>query len=438
MSKVIEQPRYSCALGAQQTVVAIKRAVPVLHSGPGCCNKISSLIGQGEAYAGGSTIPCTNSNERDVVFGGVEKLRSVVNGALQVIDADLYVILTGCTASIVGDDIDSVAQEFRDAGKPVVAAETGGFKTNNYRSHEVVVNSVIDQYVDSHRAEGGIQKGLVNVFATVPYQDPYWNGNLAEIKRVLEGIGLKVNILFGQESEGISEWKTIPNAEFNIVVSSWVGLGIAEHLKQKYGTPYFHFPYLPVGGVETSKFLRQTAEFAGLDSKRVDAFIDREERKFYSFIERMADFLLEFRYGLPRRFYSILDASYAIGFAKYLVNELGIVPAQQFVVDNVPDEFRDQIRGEFAHLSDRRSVPVEFETDGGIIQQKIRQDENKTRALILGSGWDRDLAKDLNADLLILSVPVEYRLILNCGYAGYNGGLRVIEDIYDRVLNTYR
>ena len=152
----------------------------------------------------------------------------------------------------------------------------------------------------------------------------------------------------------------------------------------------------------------------------------------------MADFLLEFRSGLPRRFYSILDASYAIGFAKYLVNELGIVPARQFVVDDTPEEFRDEIRGEFAHLTDRRSVPVEFETDGGIIQQKIRQDENKTRALILGSGWDRDLAKDLNADLLILSVPVEYRLILNCGYAGYRGGLRVIEDIYDRVLNTYR
>lgn len=80
----------------------------------------------------------------------------------------------------------------------------------------------------------------------------------------------------------------------------------------------------------------------------------------------------------------------------------------------------------------------EFETDGGVIQQKIREDENRTRALILGSGWDRDLAKELHADLLTVGVPVEYRLILNCGYAGYNGGLRVIEDIYDRVLDTYR
>lgn len=438
MSKLIEQPRFSCALGAQQTVVAIPRAVPVLHSGPGCCNKITGLIGQGEAYAGGSTIPCTNANERDVVFGGVDKLRSVLNGALHVVDADLYVILTGCTASIVGDDVDSVAQEFRAAGKPVVCAETGGFKMNNYRSHETVVNAVVDQYVDAHRAPGGVKKGLVNVFATVPYQDPYWNGNLAEIKRVLEGIGLSVNILFGQESEGLSEWKNIPNAEFNVVASSWVGLGIAEHLKKKYGTPYVHFPYLPVGGVETGRFLRRVSEFGGLDKKRTEAFIGREERKFYSFIERTADFMLEFRYGLPRRFYSILDASYAVGLSKYLLNELGILPARQFVVDDTPEEFRQAIRDEFSHLSDRRSAEVEFETDGGAIQQKIREDENRTRALILGSGWDRDLARELGADLLILSVPVEYRLVLSCGYAGYNGGLRLIEDVYDRVLNTYR
>ena len=438
MSKIIEQPRFSCALGAQQTVVAIKRAVPVLHSGPGCSNKITSLIGQGEAYAGGSTIPCTNASEREVVFGGVEKLGSVLGGALQVVDADLYVILTGCTAAIVGDDVDSVAQEYRRQGYPVVSADTGGFRTNNYSSHELVVNSIVDQYTDAHRAEGGVQKGLVNVFATVPYQDPYWNGNLAELKRVLQGIGLKVNILFGPDSEGLSEWQSILNAQFNLVVSSWVGIGIAEHLKEKYGTPWFHFPYLPVGGLETGKFLRQVGGFAELESSAVEAFIEKEERKFYDCFERMADFLLEFRYGLPRRFYSILDSSYAIGFSRFLLNELGIVPATQFVVDDAPEAFQEEIRRQFAQISERRSVPVEFETDGGAVQAKIRADENKSRALIFGSAWDRDLAKVLHADLLILSVPVEYRLIMNCGYAGYNGGLRAVEDIYDRVLDTYR
>jgi nitrogenase molybdenum-iron protein beta chain len=438
MSTFIEQPRYSCALGAQQSVVAIKRAVPIVHAGPGCSGKITRLIGQGEGYAGGSTIPCTNSSEAEIVYGGEEKLKSVIEGAFKVIDADLYVVLTGCTSDIVGDDVGSVAGEFQRQNKPIVYAETGGFKSNNYVSHDIVVNAIIDQYVDKFCLDKSVTKGLVNVFATLPYQDPYWNGNLEEMKRILEGIGLKVNILFGAESAGVAEWQTIPKAQFNIVVNAWSGLGIAQHLEEKYGTPYIHFPYLPIGGKETTKFLRQVASGMVLEHNQVEAFITKEEEKFYMHIERMADFLLEFRYGLPRRFYTLLDASYAVGFSKYLLNELGILPAKQFIIDNTPEKFQASIREEFQYISEFRSAEVAFVADGGAIQEEIQADENKSRALILGSSWERDLAKNLGADLLIVSAPISYRLVLNCGYVGYHGGLRVVEDIYDRVLETYR
>ncbi len=438
MSKIIEQPRFSCALGAQQTVVAIKRGVPILHSGPGCSNKISSLIGQGEGYAGGNTIPCTNATETDVVFGGEKKLKDVIEGSFKVIDADLYVVLTGCTSDIVGDDVGSVTIEYQKEDKPIVYVETGGFKSNNYVSHSKVVNAIIDQYVDKFKNDGGVKKGLVNLFATVPYQDPYWSGNLEEIKRVLENIGLEVNVLFGNESKGVEEWKTIPNAEFNIVASSWVGLDIAEHLKKKYKTPYIHFPYLPIGAIATSKFLRQVGEFGHLNKQDVEDFIKKEEEKFYFHIEKTADFMLEFRYGLPRRFYSILDASYSIGFSKFLLNELGILPEKQFIVDDTPEQYKEAIIKEFENISEFRSAKVEFNVDAGAVQIEIEKEQQENRALIIGSGWDRDLATKLKADLLIVSVPVTYRLVLNCGYAGYNGGLRAIEDIYDRVLNTYR
>ena len=438
MANFIEQPRFSCALGAQQSVVAIKRAVPILHAGPGCSNKINCLIGQGEGYAGGNTIPCTNASESEIVCGGERRLKEVIEGSFKVIDADLYVVLTGCTSDIVGDDVGRVTAEFQDLDRPIVFAETGGFKSNNYVSHEKVVNAIIDQYVDKFRSNRATKKGLVNVFSVIPYQDPYWNGNLQELKRILEGIGLEVNILFGQDSRGIEEWKTIPEAEFNLVISAWEGLGIAENLKNKYGTPYMHFPYLPIGGNETSKFLSQVGEFSSLERTQVQGFIKKEEEKFYSHIERTANFMLEFRYGIPRRFYTLLDATYAMGFSKFLLNELGILPAKQFIVDDTPEIFRESIRKHFAEISEFRSAEVDFIIDGGKIHEEIKKDDHKNRALILGSGWERDIAKEISADLLIISAPVFYRLVLNCGYAGYAGGLRAIEDIYDRVLDTYR
>lgn len=443
MPKLIEQPRFSCAIGAMQSVVAIKRGVPILHSGPGCASQVNSLFSQGEGCAGGSTIPCTNAEEKDVVFGGEIKLKSVIDGSFKIIDADLYVVLTGCTAAIVGDDVGSVVTEYQDEDKPVVYVETGGFKSNNYVSHSEVVNAIIDQYVDKFKNSNGVKKGLVNLFATIPYQDPYWNGNLEELKRLLEGIGLEVNVLFGNESNGVEEWKTIPNAQFNILVNAWAGLDIVKHLEEKYKIPYFQFPYLPIGGIETSKFLREVAEFSKLDKEKVDAFIKHEEEKYYSHIEKTADFMLEFRYGIPRRVYSIADATYVIGFNKFLLNELGIIPGKQFIVDDTPEKYKESIRKQFENISEykARIVEVEFNPDAGSNAVKIEEDFNNNpdkRTLILGSGWDKDLADRIKADLLIISVPVTYRLVLNCGYAGYAGGLRAIEDIYDRVLATYR
>ena len=130
MSTAIEQPRHFCTLGAQQSVVAIERAIPIIHAGPGCSGKLWGGLSfcngfQGAGYAGGGAIPCTNSGEREVVFGGEERLRQVIEGALKVMDADLFVVLTGCTADIVGDDTATVVREFRAEGVPIVFAETG-------------------------------------------------------------------------------------------------------------------------------------------------------------------------------------------------------------------------------------------------------------------------------------------------------------------------
>jgi nitrogenase molybdenum-iron protein beta chain len=127
-----------------------------------------------------------------------------------------------------------------------------------------------------------------------------------------------------------------------------------------------------------------------------------------------------------------------MGFSKFLLNELGIIPAKQFIVDDTPEIYRESIIKHFAEISEFRSADVDFIIDGGKIHEQIRGDEHKNRALILGSAWERDIANEIGADLLIVSVPVFYRLVLNCGYAGYTGGLRAIEDIYDRVLGTYR
>lgn len=445
MSNVIEQERYTCAIGAMQSVVAIPRAVPILHAGPGCGEMIAGFFERSTGYAGGSTSPCTNFSEREVVFGGIERLREIVANTYKVLDTDLQVILTGCTSGIVGDDVDALADEFRDEGKPVVAVETAGFKCNNYEAHSLVVNAIIDQYVDrfSDENESRSESNTVNLFASLPYQDPFWKGNLNEYKRLLEGLGLKVHVLFGPLSGGVEEWKRIPRANFNILVSPWYGQPIVDHLKTNYGQPYTWFPHIPIGANAAEKFLRQVLDFAleqnaDVDRERGEAFIRREREAYYEEIDNLATFLMEFRYGLPTYVHILHDAGYVAGLSKFLLHEVGIVPKEQFVTDNTPDKFKERIVAELASASGKREIPITFEPDAGLAQEAVRKIKHSGRGLIIGSGWDKELAREKDYDFLSAALPSPYRLVLTTGYVGFSGGLRVIEDIYHNVLATYR
>lgn len=444
-SGLIEQERYVCAIGALQSVVAIPRAVPILHSGPGCGDMIQGFFERSTGYAGGSTSPCTNFSEREVVFGGIDRLRGIIANTYKVLDTDLQVVLTGCTAGIVGDDVDSLVEEFREEGKPIVSVETAGFKSSNFVSHSVVVNAIIDQYVGRFEDENPVrsEKNTVNLLASLPYQDPFWKGNLSEYKRLLEGIGLRVHVLFGPESGGVSEWRRIPRANFNILVSPWHGQPIAEHLKEKYGQPFTHFPHIPIGANETERFLRQVIAFAKEQGARIDeanaeAFLQGEIHAYYEEIDNLATFLLEFRYGLPNHVHIFHDAGYVLGLSKFLLHETGIVPKEQFITDNTPEKVQPGLIAELKTTSDKREIPLYFEPDAGRAQDILRGISHSGRGLIIGSGWEKELAKEKNADFLSAALPSPYRLVLTTNYAGFTGGLRVIEDIYNTVLPTYR
>ncbi len=437
MSEIIQGPRHFCALGAQQTVTSIERAIPIVHAGPGCSAKLFQAMAcsagnQGAGYAGGDSIPCSNMIERDVVFGGEDKLRSLIEGTLKIMDGDFFVVLTGCTADLVGDDVGSIVREFQDRGIPIVFAETGGFKGDAYKGHELVLQAIIEQHLQAAAVK---QQGFVNVFAAVPGHDPFWEGDLHELKRLLNSIGLRANILFGYGSGGIDALNAIPAAEFNLVVSPYIGLKAAQLLEKKFGTPYLHYPVLPIGATETGKFLGAVGDFAGIDRKFIDKIIKNKEDEYYHYLSRSADFLIESRYNLPKRFFNINDASYALAVSRFLVNDMGYIPAHQFITEDVPAEFRQDVADYFQELAPGISSGVTFSQDGGVINEAIQGFDNTTPPLLLGSSWDVDVADWVNGIHLSMGLPITDRLILYHTYVGYRGGLNLVEDIYTKLLS---
>lgn len=437
MSELLQEPRHFCALGAQQTVTAIERVIPIVHAGPGCSAKLTIAMSscgghQGTGYAGGDAIPCSNLIESDVVFGGENKLRKLIEGTLKVMDGDFFVVLTGCISDIVGDDVGSVVREFQERGVPIVYAETGGFKGDSYKGHDAVLEAIINQYLKPSDKK---VLGLVNVFASAPNHDPFWEGDLNEIKNLLSSIGLKANILFGYNSGGVEALDAIPSAEFNLVISPWLGIKAAELLEKKFGTPYLHYPVLPIGGVETSKFLRTVGEYAKVASDILDKVIKEKEDEYFHYLVRAADFLIQSRYDLPKKFFIINDSSYTLGISKFLVNDLGLLPAHQFITEDVPEEYRERIVEYFKDFPLNISADISFSQDGGEINEEIINYDINTTPLILGSSWDVDIAGELGGVHLSIGLPISDRLILNHTYVGYRGGLNLVEDIYSKLLS---
>jgi nitrogenase molybdenum-iron protein beta chain len=227
------------------------------------------------------------------------------------------------------------------------------------------------------------------------------------------------------------------------LISPWFGLPIVAYLEEKYGQPCYRFPYLPIGGNETTRFLRELAAYADsrgaeLDHNRIEGFIRREELVFYEEIDNLATFLLEFRYGLPSYVHIIHDASYVLGMTVFLLHEVGIVPQELFITDNTPPDFREEIVKTAAGFSAKRTIPIAFRNDAGLAQEEILRANHEGRGLIIGSGWDKDLARKKGCDFLSAALPSPYRLVMTTGYAGYRGGLRLIEDIYNTALAAYR
>jgi nitrogenase molybdenum-iron protein beta chain len=434
----IEQVRYVCSLGALTSVIAIPGAIPIAHCGPGCATKQFQALSSIHAYQGGEFhVPSTNCGNREVIFGGADRLDELIATTLKVMEADLFVVQSGCIPGLVGDDVASVVEKYQRRGVPIVFAETSGYRGNNFTGHETVIRAIVDQYVGAY--DGPREAGLVNVWSLLPYQNPFWRGDLAEIRRMLEGIGLRVNILFGPSSAGVAEWRSVPQAQFNLVLSPWLGVATARHLERKYGQPFLHVPAIPIGAKRCSAFLRQVTEFAGLDRRRTEAFIAGEEKEYYIYLRDFAAFYAgcTSQYQLPSQLVVVSESAYNLAVTAFMADQLGLVPGRQIITEAPPEAFRDDIRAQYRALAEGVSADVAFVEDGYRMHQMIRDaDFAGQLPIVFGSTWEGELARDLGAPLVEISYPTTDEVVLSRAYVGYRGALALIERTYTTVVRA--
>jgi nitrogenase molybdenum-iron protein beta chain len=436
MSTIIDRPRFDCALGGALALArAIPRVIPITQASIGCAynyyiggNTGAGYLGGG--YCGATSTPSSNVSEREVVFGGEGRLEEQIRTTVEVVDGDLYLVISGCMVEMIGDDIKSVVEQL-DVKVPVLAVPTPSFKGNSNYGYDLILELLIREYITKQEAK---KRKKVNVFGVIPGGDVFYKGNLKEIKRLLALIGVEANTLFG-EGETLDDIKNAGDAELNIIVSDVFAPLSEKAFKEVHGIPALR-EQLPVGFLQSKRFLINVGKALGISEAEVETALKAEEEIYFEYFERISDSYIDF--DLQRYAVIAADANYAPALTEFVSDELGWIPHLTLVTDALTAVEQTALEKRFSHYESGLIPAVHFNPGASSLRHYLTDSWERNRnhvyyeplgpIVLFGSSFERDFAEENGYPLLNISFPVTNRVIFNRGYAGITGGLTLAED----------
>lgn len=280
--------------GVYRAVAFAKGVAVIFHSPKGCAH-IASTLDIGSQYrnlADGfsemlETVPLISSNirEKDSIFGGTDRLRGAIQYTVDTYHPACIVIAVSCMAGIIGDDVETVAEEAESSlGIPVMAVTAAGFLGGEYGTgYEDITHQIMQRFFKQQPHVPG------RVLLLGDQMGP-WGQYAREVKDILSWFGLEARWQFPGYVP-FEEWKDLPSASLQILLGS-TGQGsgqlekLGKHIEKDYGIPVLGQVY-PIGWENTCLFIRTLASYLGTPDKG-EAFIARKEQEITAFVSSVS------------------------------------------------------------------------------------------------------------------------------------------------------
>ena len=225
--------------GSRVVLYPIADALHIIHGPIGCAAYTWDIRG---SLSSGPELHrlsfSTDLRERDIVFGGIEKLRKALDGLIEKHQPKAAFVYTTCIVGVIGDDVESLCSQMeKEKGIPIIPVQAPGFQGSKKDGYKVACEA-LSKLVGT--IDKPVPKYSINILGDFNLAGELWI--LLDYYRKM---GVHVNATITGDGR-VDDIRNAHNAELNVVQCSGSMTHLAKDMKEKYGIPFMRVSYFGI------------------------------------------------------------------------------------------------------------------------------------------------------------------------------------------------